>query len=210
MLMLNVPATLGLVVLATPIVQLLFERGQFTAADTAATAAALQCYAVGLVGYSAARITSPVFYTLAESRVPVVVGTVSVAVNLALSIALVQAIGFLGLALGTSLAALSNGALLLWLLRRRLQGIDGRRLSATFFKVLASSLVMAAAAFAAEQALRQFAPERSVIMQLSRLVAAIAAALAALVIAAKILHIREFDESISLVSGRVRKLLGSR
>ena len=71
MLMLNVPATLGLLVLATPIVQLLFERGRFLPADTAATAAALRFYAIGLVGYSAARIASPTFYALGESRVPV-------------------------------------------------------------------------------------------------------------------------------------------
>ena len=72
MLMLNVPATLGLVVLARPIVELLFEHGRFTAADTEATAAALQLYAVGLVGYSAARIISPTFYALRQSRTPVV------------------------------------------------------------------------------------------------------------------------------------------
>ena len=64
MLMLNVPATLGLIALATPIVQLLFERGQFLPADTAATAAAVQLLRVGLVGYSAARIASPTFYAL--------------------------------------------------------------------------------------------------------------------------------------------------
>ena len=56
MLMLNVPATLGLFVLATPIVRLIFERGRFTAADTAATAAALACYAPGLMGYSAVKL----------------------------------------------------------------------------------------------------------------------------------------------------------
>src|SRR5439155_8051735 len=54
MLMLNVPATIGLVVLARPIVEVLFEHGRFTAVDSAATASALRLYAVGLVGYSAA------------------------------------------------------------------------------------------------------------------------------------------------------------
>ena len=69
MLMVNVPATLGLIVLATPIVEVLFERGRFGAADTAATAWALRMYAVGLVGYSAVRITSPTFYALGRPRV---------------------------------------------------------------------------------------------------------------------------------------------
>ena len=70
MLMLNIPATLGLFVLATPIVQLLFERGRFLPADTAATAAAARFYAIGLAGYSAVRIASPTFYAIGDSRVP--------------------------------------------------------------------------------------------------------------------------------------------
>jgi putative peptidoglycan lipid II flippase len=64
MLMLNIPATIGLFVLATPIVQLLFERGRFLPADTAATAAAARFYAIGLAGYSAVRIASPTFYAI--------------------------------------------------------------------------------------------------------------------------------------------------
>ena len=155
MLMLNVPATLGLTVLATPIVRLIFERGQFLPSDTAATAAALQFYAIGLVGYSAARIASPVFYALGESRVSVAAGTVSIALNIVASLALVSVIGFRGLALSTSLAAIANGGLLLYFLRKRLNGIDGSRLVFTFLKMLAASLVMAAAAAGVEQILLQ-------------------------------------------------------
>ena len=81
MLMLNVPATIGLIVLAMPIVRLLFEHGRFLPADTEATAAALRLYAIGLIGYSAARIASPVFYALGRSRVPVAVSIAAIAVN---------------------------------------------------------------------------------------------------------------------------------
>ena len=102
MLMVNVPATFGLIALATPIVQLLFERGHFLPADTAATAAALQCYALGLVGYSAARIVSPTFYALRQSRVPVVVSVAAIATNIVLNVLLVERLGFRGLALGTA------------------------------------------------------------------------------------------------------------
>ena len=86
MLMLNVPATVGLVVLSVPIVRLIFEHGAFTAADTLATAAALQLYAVGLVGYSIVRITSPVFYALGHNRTPVAVSVVAILVNAALNL----------------------------------------------------------------------------------------------------------------------------
>ena len=82
MLMLNVPATIGLMVLAQPIVALLLERGKFTPADTAATAAALMFYAPGLLGYSAVKIASPTFYSLRDSRTPVIVSVLSVLANL--------------------------------------------------------------------------------------------------------------------------------
>jgi putative peptidoglycan lipid II flippase len=131
MLMLNVPATLGLIVLATPIVQLLFERGRFLPADTAATASAVRLYAVGLAGYSAVRISSPAFYAIGESRTPAIVSGIVILVNIAASLVLVRALGFAGLALGTSIAAMTNAALLLWLLRARLGGLEDRRLIAT-------------------------------------------------------------------------------
>ena len=126
MMVLNVPATLGLVTLAEPIVRLLFERGHFTSADTVSTAAALRFYAIGLVGYATARIVSPVFYAMGRSRVPVAVSLCTVAINLVANIALVRVLGFRGLALGTSLAMLVNGLVLLLLLRRRTARPRGR------------------------------------------------------------------------------------
>jgi putative peptidoglycan lipid II flippase len=207
MLLLNVPATFGLAALAAPIVRLLFERGQFLPADTGATAAALRFYAVGLVGYSAARIASPVFYALGESRVPVAAGLVSIALNLLASFALVRAAGFVGLALGTSLAALANGGMLLWLLRRRLQGLDEAHLVLMLVKTLAASTAMAAAAVAAEQYLTSLVPGRDLVTQIVRLSGSIGAGLLVLVVSARILRIGELDEAIALARRQVRKLL---
>lgn len=207
MLVLNVPAMVGLVVLATPIVQLLFERGRFLAADTAATAAAVQGYAIGLVGYSAARIASPVFYALGRSRTPVVISTMSIVVNIVASVLLVRVMGFTGLAVGTSIAALANGGASVWMLRRRLGGIDGRHLGVTLLKIAAASLVMAVAARVTENAASTFAPGRSTLMQGVRVSLAIAAGLAALGMAAKILRIREFDQAVAAATQRVQKLL---
>ena len=122
MMMLNVPATAGLLVLAVPDRAVIFERAAFTPADTAATAAALQFYAIGLVGYSVVRIASPVFYALGENRTPVKVSIATVVVNAVLNVILVRMIGYRGLALGTSIAALFNATLLMVLLRRRRPG----------------------------------------------------------------------------------------
>src|SRR6185503_11588342 len=135
MLMLNVPAMIGLVVLAEPIVALLYQRGHFTDADTRATAAALRFYAPGLIGYSIVKIASPTFYSLGNSRTPVMVSVASVAVNLALNIVLFQIMGFRGLALGTAIAALFNASTLLWLLRARIGGLEERQVAIAFVKI---------------------------------------------------------------------------
>jgi len=207
MLVLNVPATAGLIALAAPIVRLLFERGQFSATDTSATAAALGSYAIGLVGYSAARIIGPVFYALGQSRVPVLVSVASVALNVIGSLVLVRMIGFVGLALATSLAALANGAMLLWLLRRHLGHVDGRLLASRTAKVAIASLLMGWTARTIEQLAGSWVPGQSVMAQSVRLGLAIGAGLTVLYGAARLLRLREFEAALDIVRSRVRKLL---
>jgi putative peptidoglycan lipid II flippase len=202
MLMLNVPATLGLMTLATPIVQLLFERGRFMPADTAATAAALRFYAVGLIGYSTARIASPTFYALRQSRVPVAVSISTITMNIALSVVLVRTMGFRGLALGTALAALADGALLLFLLRRRLNGIDGLRLTVAFAKVTVAALLMAGAVRGVEHAVGGVISGTTLAAQTLRLVIEIGSGLAVLAVSAKLLSISEFADAVVLVRSR--------
>ncbi len=149
MLMLMVPATVGLIVLAVPVVRLLFERGAFTPADTQSTALALACYAPGMIGYSVVRLGVPSFYALGTSLTPAVVSTVAVVLNIVLNLALVRVMGYQGLALGSAIAALSNGALLLVLLRRRLDGLEGDRIADSFARIAVASVVMGAAVWQA-------------------------------------------------------------
>ncbi len=203
MLMVNVPATLGLMTLATPIVQLLFEHGRFGPADTAPTAAALRLYAVGLIGYSTARIVSPTFYALRESKIPVAVSMGSIALNVVLSTALVEVIGFRGLALGTALAALFDGALLMFLLRQRLNGIGGATLAVAFAKVTLAGLVMAAATVGVEWILTGIVLGGSVYAQAVRLSLEIVTGLAVLAVAAKLLRISEFADAVALLRSRL-------
>jgi putative peptidoglycan lipid II flippase len=205
MLMLNVPATIGLVALAVPIVQVIFERRAFTHADTLATAAALQLYAIGLVGYSVVRIASPMFYALNESRTPVKVSVVSVLVNAGLNIALARVMGYRGLALGTSIAALVNAAALLFLLRRRLEGIEDRRVLVSLTKIFIASGVMAAAALGTSLLMEHWLPGHQLVVQLIRLAVSIAVAVAVLAVAAHFLHIDEFRRAMRMISSRLSR-----
>lgn len=194
MLTLNVPAAVGLVVLATPIVRLLFERGSFTAADTAATAAAVQFYAVGLVGYSMVKILSPAFYALGRSRTPAAVGVASVLLNASLSVTTAPYFGYRGIALSASIAAIFNASLLALLLRRSTGGLDLPHVVTTFVKVAIAAAAMAATAFVGLAWLEATLPGGTVVLQIARLGAAILAALVVLAAAASLLRIREFEE----------------
>ena len=202
MFVLNVPATVGLIVLSQPIVRVIFERRAFLPSDTAATAAALQFYAVGLLGYSIVRIASPTFYALGDSRTPVAISVASVAVNAILNVVLARFLGYRGLALGTSIAALFNAAGLLWLLHVRLQGLDDRRVLSSLARIVIASLVMGMAALAVNDLLETWMAGDTFVHQAVRLLLTIISALLVLGISAHLLRIREFREAFALLAKR--------
>ena len=207
MLMLNVPAMVGLIVLADPIVAMILERGNFTDVDTAATAAALMFYAPGLVGYSAVKVASPSFYSLGDSRTPVVVSVISVLANLGINLVLVRVLGYKGLALGTAIAAIFNAGALLVLLRGRIGGLEGRRIAVSLAKISIASLLMGAASWYTSQWLEGALGGRGEVEKIIRCLGSIAAGLVVLVASARLLRIAEFDEAFNRV---VRRVLPSR
>jgi putative peptidoglycan lipid II flippase len=209
MLALTIPATLGLVVLARPIVALLFERGRFTANDTEATAAALVCYAIGLAGYSIVKVATPTFYAIGQSRTPVIVSAIIVVANAALNLLIVRRFGYRGLAFGTSLSALANAWLLLYLLRNRLGPLNGRHLATVSMRMLAASLVMAAVAWGVQRELALMIPGHSLLVELVRVGSAITAGLAVLAPAAKLLRVTEFTDVVGAILARLTKAEGA-
>jgi putative peptidoglycan lipid II flippase len=116
---LAIPAAVALVVMADPIVAVLFQRGSFRAADTAATAHALVAFAVGLPAFILVKVFSPGFFAREDTRTPMWFAAVSVAVNVGLSLALFPWLLHVGVAIATSAAGWVNAALLAWTLWRR-------------------------------------------------------------------------------------------
>jgi putative peptidoglycan lipid II flippase len=202
MLMLNVPAAVGLIVLADPIVALVLERGEFLPRDTAATAAALMFYAPGLLGMAMVKLASPSFYSLRDARTPVIVSVISVAANLGLNLVLIRVMGFRGLALGTAIASILNAGLLLWLLGRRLDGLEGRRIGVALLKIAIASAAMGAAAYGASQWLMEALPGRGELVKLARVSASIGTGILVLLVSARVLRIAEFDEALAQVLRR--------
>ena len=205
MLVLSVPATVGLIVLAVPITRLIFEYGAFDTASTAMTAGALAFYAAGIIGYSIVKIASPGFYALREARTPVVTSVVTIAANLALSIWLNSLLGIRGLALGTALAAIINAALLLVLLSRRIGGVEAGRIGHTFVRILLASAVMGAAAHYGHAWLRASVPGDTMALRSVQVFGAIGFGLLVFTAAAVALRVQEVGAAFQRIAGRLRR-----
>ncbi|HWP94157.1 MAG TPA: murein biosynthesis integral membrane protein MurJ [Gammaproteobacteria bacterium] len=124
--LIGMPASVGLFVLAGPMAATLFQYGEFTARDTHMTAAALMPYAIGMFGFTLVKILAPGYYARQDTRTPVRIGLIALAVNVAFNLLVVVPwhlaglpYAHAGLALSTSLAAFVNAALLYRGLRRQ-------------------------------------------------------------------------------------------
>ncbi|MEX2455024.1 MAG: murein biosynthesis integral membrane protein MurJ [Rhodospirillaceae bacterium] len=156
-LLLTVPGAAALLVIAGPIVAVLFERGAFGAAETAATAGALGAYALGLPAYVLIKVLGPGFFAREDTATPVKIAALCVAINLALNLALMGPLLHVGIALATAISAWVNAALLLLLLVRRGHFRPDARLLRAPPRILLASAAMAGALWIADRALGGFA-----------------------------------------------------
>jgi putative peptidoglycan lipid II flippase len=148
-LVLILPAAFGLLMLAQPIVALLFEHGRFTAYDTYWTAWALRYYLLGLVFAAVDWPLNYAFYARQDTLTPALVGMFSVGVYLAVALPLMQPLGFLGLVLADSAKHLSHALVMLILTHRRIGSLGELGLAPTGLKTLLASGVVVLVMFAA-------------------------------------------------------------
>ncbi|MFZ0531808.1 MAG: murein biosynthesis integral membrane protein MurJ [Anaerolineales bacterium] len=148
-LLLSIPASLGMILLRQPIVALMLQYGKFTEASTQLISWALLWYSAGLVGHCVVEILARAFYAMHDTKTPVVVGTVAMGLNVVFSVLLSSwfaRIGWMphgGLALANSLATGLEAASLLILMRRRLGGLEGQRILKGTSQAFLVTVVMA-------------------------------------------------------------------
>jgi putative peptidoglycan lipid II flippase len=116
--------------------------------------------------------------------------------------------GYRGLALGTSITAIVNAGIQLFLLRREIHGIEGRRIAASFVRVVIASAVMGLVAWAIQRSMMDMMPGTSLTMQIFRLGTTITIALMTLGAMAQVLRIQEFAEARDLVVGKLKRTVG--
>lgn len=141
-LLLTIPASVGLIILRVPLIRLLLERGAFDAHSTAVVAQALAFYAAGLVAHSVVEIVSRSFYALHDTWTPVWVGLSAMGLNVILSLLLVRPLAHGGLALANTLATTIEMGTLVYLIQRQLGGLGGSRLARTALQAGGAALFM--------------------------------------------------------------------
>ena len=141
-LFITIPAMVGLIICATPIMSLIFMGGAFDFREVANSAQALVFYAIGLSFVAMTRVLAPAFYALKDTKTPVWTAFVAFILNLAFSLVLMKPLLHGGLALATTLSALGNMLLLLWLLRRKIGSYGGTGIAVCGIKAVCASLPM--------------------------------------------------------------------
>ena len=115
----GVPSTIGLMLLAGPMLATLFQHGAFTVSDARMAGLALVAYAVGLMGFILVKVLAPGFFARQDTRTPVRIAVVAMVANMAMNLMLIWSLAHVGLALATALGAWVNGGLLYRTLRRQ-------------------------------------------------------------------------------------------
>ncbi len=151
LMFLVIPASLGLMVWARPIVRTLFEHGKFNVYSTEITCSALFYYAFGLLSCCFIKIFVNAFYSMQDTRTPVKTMVFSVALNVVLSLLFMKRLKIGGLALASSISATVNLGLLYFFLRKKIGSMDELKIIKGFFKMLLAGAVMVALALVYER-----------------------------------------------------------
>jgi putative peptidoglycan lipid II flippase len=147
----TIPASVGLFVLKTPIVRVLFEGGRFGAADTRATATALATLAIGLLFFAGVRVVVPAFFALKDTRMPVFAALADCGTFVLLCLLLTRPMGLAGIGLAASAAAGVNLGILVLILRLREGRLHGKEIVVSLARVTVAAAVMGVALVAANR-----------------------------------------------------------
>ncbi len=205
--MLTIPCTVGLVLLAEPIVSVLYQHGRFDAHQTSEAAGALRYYAIGLGGYAALKVLVNAFYALDQRRTPMYVSFFAVALNLLLNWIFTRQLGWghRGLAFSTGCVATFNFLILYALMHRHLKRLETRRMSALLLKVALASGALGLVCWSAQRWLFLDWAQLTFGLRLAGLLLTIAAGIVVFIGCGTWLRIEEMHELTSALRRRVRR-----
>ena len=206
--LLTVPSAIGLAMLASPIISVIYQHGRFTAEMTRQTAGALQYYAIGLVAYAALKVLTPAFYAVCKRNTPMLVSFLAIGANLFLNWLFTFRLGWghRGLAFSTSLVATINFLLLYALMRRHTRRLETRQMLVALGKICVAGALLALICWAANYLWLDAWSDMRFFQKLAILLVTIAVAGAGFFAAAFLLRISEVQDIIDVFRRKVGRL----
>lgn len=207
MFLLTVPSTIGLMMLAEPIISVLYQHGKFDAVEAAQAGGALRYYAIGLAGYAALKVLVNAFYALDHRKTPMLVSFMAVALNLLFNWVFTFHLhwGHLGLAFSTGCVASTNFLVLYVLMYRHLQGLETRRMLVLLGKTLLAGAALAAVCAGGKQWLLADWATQSFVHKSAGLFVTICAAAVVFAGCGVALRIEELGEVLGAVRRRLQR-----
>lgn len=141
-IMFIIPICVGTMVLSSPIVKVLFQRGKFDVQDTIMTSNILTIYIMGIIAFSLRHVMSRAFYSLHDTKTPMINGTISIVVNILLNLILAKYLGYIGIAIATTIAAFIGLILFIISLCKKIGDFGGKNILMTSMKSIISAAIM--------------------------------------------------------------------
>jgi putative peptidoglycan lipid II flippase len=206
-MLLTIPSAIGLIIMAEPIVSLIYEHGRFTAFATQQTAAALQFYAIGLVAYSGVKVLAPAFYALDRRNLPMLVSLGSIAMNALMNWLLTfhLGLGHRGLALSTAVVATTNFLLLYLMMRRYAGRLETGAMLSTLVKLAVAGACLAAICWFGTQFFFPTGASQLLWRQAVGVGSTIAAGGAAFFVVAYLLRVAELQDLATVVRRKLKR-----
>jgi putative peptidoglycan lipid II flippase len=206
-LLLTVPSTVGLIMLAEPIISVLYQHGKFNAFEARQAAGALRFYAMGLAAYAALKVLVNAFYALDRRKTPMLVSFLAVALNLLLNWIFTFRLGWghRGLAFSTGCIATINFLLLYALMRRHLHGLESRRMLAMLGKVTVAAAALGAVCAASSHWLLADWATQAFLSKLGALLATVIVGALIFAGCGLLLHIEEIKDLQAALRRRLRR-----
>jgi putative peptidoglycan lipid II flippase len=199
---LTFPATAGLIIFRKEIVQLLYERGLFTADDTLQTSNVLLFYALALFAYSGVKILVPTFYALGDTNTPVRASALTVAAKITMNFLFILPLGFRGLALATATASWLNLVMLLRSLSRKIEGKWQWKEFEIYLRIAFASILVGGVAWIAYRIVGELLPEAGLSL-VARLGFAIAVGAGSTIPLLQLFRVKEVSDLSKIVRRRL-------
>lgn len=200
-----IPASVGLMVVAEPLIRALFMQGKFTEDNVALTASVLIFYCIGIIGYSQQQVLNRGMYALRDSKRAVIVNCTIIIINIVLSFLMVGPFKAQGLALAYSVAGLVSMVLLYMLLYQKVGDLGSREIMVSLGKIIIASAAMGAGVLVFLAASESFIDITSKTQQLVELFAAIGIGMVIYVVMAIVLRIKEMQAAIAMVRRKLHR-----